>query len=50
MNNKKLLMIPGPIEFHSDVLNSMATPGTSHVDPSFINVFGETIVMRKNNI
>ena len=35
----------GPIEFHEDVLQSMATPGTSHVDPDFINKFGESIEM-----
>ncbi|CAO3678836.1 unnamed protein product [Umbelopsis vinacea] len=36
-------MIPGPIEFHEDVLQAMATPATSHVDPLFIPVFGESI-------
>ncbi|KAI9308220.1 pyridoxal phosphate-dependent transferase [Cunninghamella echinulata] len=41
----KLCMIPGPIEFHEDVLASMATPATSHVDPLFVPVFGETIEM-----
>ncbi|KAI9477135.1 pyridoxal phosphate-dependent transferase [Zychaea mexicana] len=42
---RKLCMIPGPIEFHEDVLASMATPATSHVDPLFVPVFGETIEM-----
>ncbi|KAI8975686.1 pyridoxal phosphate-dependent transferase [Mycotypha africana] len=41
----KLCMIPGPIEFHEDVLNAMATPATSHVDPNFVPVFGETLEM-----
>jgi alanine-glyoxylate transaminase/serine-glyoxylate transaminase/serine-pyruvate transaminase len=36
-------MIPGPVEFDSAVLGTMATPATSHVDPSFINTFGESI-------
>ncbi|KAF7730303.1 hypothetical protein EC973_002547 [Apophysomyces ossiformis] len=36
-------MIPGPIEFHEDVLTAMGTPATSHVDPVFIDTFGETI-------
>lgn len=41
----KLCMIPGPIEFHEDVLAAMGTPATSHVDPNFIPVFGESIEM-----
>ncbi|CAO3674845.1 unnamed protein product [Umbelopsis ramanniana] len=44
----KLCMIPGPIEFHEDVLKAMATPATSHVDPLFIPIFGESIeLLRK---
>ncbi|KNE73409.1 hypothetical protein AMAG_20771 [Allomyces macrogynus ATCC 38327] len=41
----KLCMIPGPIEFHDDVLAQMSTPATSHVDPSFIGEFGASIEM-----
>ena len=41
-------MIPGPVEFESCVLNAMSTPATSHVDPGFINTFGESLeLMRK---
>ncbi|PKY20946.1 PLP-dependent transferase [Rhizophagus irregularis] len=44
----KLCMIPGPVEFHDDVLTSMSTLATSHVSPSFIPVFGESIqLLRK---
>ncbi|KAI9224068.1 pyridoxal phosphate-dependent transferase, partial [Blastocladiella britannica] len=43
--NHKLCMIPGPVEFHDDVLTAMSTPATSHVDPAFINQFGESIEM-----
>ncbi|KAI8883150.1 PLP-dependent transferase [Backusella circina FSU 941] len=43
--DRKICMIPGPIEFHEDVLAAMGTPATSHVDPNFIPVFGETIEM-----
>ncbi|CAO3687507.1 unnamed protein product [Umbelopsis ramanniana] len=44
----KLCMIPGPIEFHEDVLNAMSTPATSHVDPLFVPIFGESIeLLRK---
>ncbi|KAI8905964.1 pyridoxal phosphate-dependent transferase [Gorgonomyces haynaldii] len=39
----KLCMIPGPVEFDQQVLNLMASPATSHVDPSFINSFGNAI-------
>ncbi|CAI2163225.1 968_t:CDS:2 [Funneliformis geosporum] len=46
--NHKLCMIPGPVEFHEDVLTSMSTKATSHVSPSFIPVFGESIeLLRK---
>ncbi|EPB82963.1 alanine-glyoxylate transaminase/(R)-3-amino-2-methylpropionate-pyruvate transaminase [Mucor circinelloides 1006PhL] len=41
----KLCMIPGPIEFHEDVLSAMSTPATSHVDPNFVPIFGESIEM-----
>lgn len=40
---KKLCMIPGPIEFHEDVLSAMSYPATSHVDPRFIEVFGANL-------
>ncbi|OZJ03481.1 hypothetical protein BZG36_04028 [Bifiguratus adelaidae] len=43
----KLCMIPGPVEFHEDVLEAMSTPATSHVDPNFIPVFGEVIEMTR---
>ncbi|CAG8524203.1 10997_t:CDS:2 [Paraglomus occultum] len=37
----KLCMVPGPIEFHEDVLTALSTPSHSHVSPDFIPVFGE---------
>ncbi|KAG9301228.1 hypothetical protein G9A89_012611 [Geosiphon pyriformis] len=44
----KLCMVPGPVEFHEEVLSAMATPSTSHVAPAFIPVFGESIeLLRK---
>lgn len=36
-------MIPGPIEFESDVLQAMATPTPSHVDPDFITTFSNCL-------
>ncbi|KAI9249538.1 pyridoxal phosphate-dependent transferase [Sporodiniella umbellata] len=45
MTDRKLCMIPGPIEFHEDVLAAMSTPATSHVDPKFVPVYGETLKM-----
>lgn len=41
----KLLVIPGPIEFSDPVLAANATPGTSHVSPAFIPVFGDCLRM-----
>ncbi|KAJ3333116.1 hypothetical protein HDU76_011336 [Blyttiomyces sp. JEL0837] len=44
----RLCMIPGPVEFDSEVLAAMATPATSHVDPTFIDKFGSAIeLLRK---
>lgn len=40
---RKLLMIPGPIEFEPDVLAAMATPSNSHTDEAFIEVFGQAL-------
>ncbi len=37
------LMIPGPIEFTDEVMAEMSRPTPSHVDPAFIDIFGETL-------
>jgi len=48
MKNRKLLMIPGPIEFEPKVLQALGAPTTSHVAPNFIESFGNCIqLMRK---
>ena len=43
MKDRKLLMIPGPIEFDPAVLAAMGAPTTSHVAPEFIEVFGQAL-------
>lgn len=43
MKDRKLLMIPGPIEFTPEVLRAMGMATTSHVDPTFIEVFGQVL-------
>jgi alanine-glyoxylate transaminase/serine-glyoxylate transaminase/serine-pyruvate transaminase len=43
MKNRKLLMIPGPIEFEPEVLAAMGAPTTSHVAPNFIEIFGQAL-------
>ncbi len=43
MKNRKLLMIPGPVEFTPDVLRAMGMPTTSHVDANFIEIFGQAL-------
>lgn len=43
MKDRKLLMIPGPIEFEPAVLQAMGAPTTSHVAPDFIEVFGQAL-------
>lgn len=40
MKNRKLLMIPGPIEFEPEVLRTMAVQTASHVASNFIECFG----------
>ena len=43
MKDRRLLMIPGPIEFTPEVLRAMGMPTTSHVAPNFIEVFGQAL-------
>jgi alanine-glyoxylate transaminase/serine-glyoxylate transaminase/serine-pyruvate transaminase len=43
MKDRKLLMIPGPIEFTPEVMRAMAMPTTSHVAADFIQVFGQAL-------
>ena len=43
MKGRKLLMIPGPIEFEPEVLAAMGEPTTSHVAPEFIEIFGQAL-------
>ena len=37
------LMIPGPIEFTEEVMAEMSKPTPSHVDPAFVQVFGQAL-------
>lgn len=43
MKDRKLLMIPGPVEFTPEVMRAMGMPTTSHVAPNFIEVFGHAL-------
>jgi alanine-glyoxylate transaminase/serine-glyoxylate transaminase/serine-pyruvate transaminase len=47
MKGRKLLMIPGPIEFEPEVLSALGAPTTSHVAPNFIQSFGNALRMMK---
>ena len=48
MTSHKQCLIPGPIEVSDQVLESMATKATSHVDPSFIQTFSSALkLLRK---
>ena len=47
MKSRKLLMIPGPIEFEPEVLSALGKPTTSHVAPNFIQSFGNALRMMK---
>jgi alanine-glyoxylate transaminase/serine-glyoxylate transaminase/serine-pyruvate transaminase len=48
MKGRKLLMIPGPIEFEPDVLHAMAMATTSHVAQDFIEVFGNSLELMRD--
>ena len=43
MKDRKLLMIPGPIEFTPEVMRAMGMPTTSHIAPNFIEAFGQAL-------
>jgi len=43
VKDRKLLMIPGAIEFTPEVMQAMGMPTTSHVAPKFIEVFGQAL-------
>ncbi|TFG70810.1 MAG: alanine--glyoxylate aminotransferase family protein, partial [Anaerolineales bacterium] len=43
MKDRKLLMIPGPIEFEPAVLAAMGAPTTSHIAPDFIEAFCQAL-------
>ena len=43
MADRRLLMIPGPIEFEPDVLAALGERTRGHLDPTFIEQFGRAI-------
>ncbi len=43
MKDRKLLMIPGPIEFTPKVMRAMGMPTTSHIAPNFLEVFDQAL-------
>ncbi len=43
MKDRKLLMIPGPIEFEPAVMRAMGAPTTSHVAPDFVETFARAL-------
>jgi alanine-glyoxylate transaminase/serine-glyoxylate transaminase/serine-pyruvate transaminase len=43
MKNRKLLMIPGPIEFTPEVLRAMGMATASHIAPNFVDAFGQAL-------
>ncbi|WAC01382.1 alanine--glyoxylate aminotransferase family protein [Lacinutrix neustonica] len=47
MKGRKLLMIPGPIEFEPEVLHAMSIPTTSHVAADFITVFANSLELMR---
>lgn len=43
MKDRKLLMIPGPIEFTPEVMRAMGMPTGSHIAPNVIEAFGRAL-------
>jgi alanine-glyoxylate transaminase/serine-glyoxylate transaminase/serine-pyruvate transaminase len=43
MNERQLLMIPGPIIFDPAVLRAMAIPTDSHTSAEFVEIFGQVL-------
>ena len=43
MNERQLLMIPGPISFDPAVLRAQAVPTDSHISPEFVDLFGRAL-------
>lgn len=47
MKGRKLLMIPGPIEFEPEVLDALGMATTSHIALDFIEVFGNSLELMR---
>src|SRR5260370_14708833 len=47
MSARPLLMIPGPVEYESEVLAALGRPTLSHTDPDFAREFGRAIVQMR---
>ena len=47
MSERKILMIPGPIESKANVLRALGAPTLSHTSPDFIKTFGNCLEMMK---
>lgn len=43
MNERELLMIPGPVSFDPEVLRALSAPSRSHVGPEFVRSFGTVL-------
>ncbi len=43
MNERELLMIPGPVAFDPEVLRALSAPSRSHTSPEFIKTFGNVL-------
>ena len=48
MKDRRLLMIPGPIEFEPAVMQAMGAPTTSHIAPNFIEAFGQALARMRD--
>ena len=47
MKGRKLLMIPGPIEFEPNVLQALGAPTDSHISADFIEIFGNSLELMR---
>ncbi len=45
MSERRLVMVPGPINFEPSVLREMAAEGLDHTSPEFVDAFAESLAM-----
>ena len=48
MEKQPICMIPGPTEYHEEVLQAYQTPALSHNDPFFVQCFSSALKLLRH--